>query len=125
MKLELVYEVLDLQVVDVNGRRCGRVDDIELDLGENLESGSAVALLVGDGVYPDRMPGTLLPRLARRLVGEEMLGRNVIRVPWEEIDEIGPAVKLKRPAEELGLGRTEDALSPIMSRLLMVPERKR
>ena len=48
-----------------------------------------------------------------------MLGGNVIRVPWEDIDEIGPTVKLKRPAAELGLGRGDDELAPVVGRLLM------
>jgi hypothetical protein len=29
--MDLVYRVLDDQLVDVDGRRCGRVDDLEFD----------------------------------------------------------------------------------------------
>jgi sporulation protein YlmC with PRC-barrel domain len=85
-RLDLVYRVLDLQLVDVDGRRCGKVDDVELS-GEPLR---ATALLSGTGTFPDRLPRRLLPRLARRLVGRFVLGGNVVRIPWEEVDEIGP-----------------------------------
>ena len=117
-RLDLVYHVLDLQLVDVDGRRCGKVDDIEL-AGEPLR---AVALLVGSGVYPRRLPGRKLARLARRLLGPETLGDNVVRVPWEEIDAIEATIKLKRPAVELGLGRGDDDLAPVVGRLLLAPK---
>lgn len=120
MELDLVYHVLDLQVIDVNGRRCGRVDDIELD----LEQGVATALLIGSGVYPERLPGRRLRRLARRIIGPEVIGRNVVRVPWGDVDSISSRVTLKRPAEELGLGRGDTALAPVMARILLVPERR-
>jgi sporulation protein YlmC with PRC-barrel domain len=114
-RLDLVYRVLDLQLVDIDDRRCGKVDDVEL-AGEPLR---AVALLVGSGVYPRRMPGRRLAQLARRVVGAETLGGNVVRVPWEEIDAIGATIKLKRPAAELGLGRGDDELAPVVGRLLL------
>jgi sporulation protein YlmC with PRC-barrel domain len=120
VSLDLVYEVLDLQVLDVNGRRCGRVDDIEVDLKEER----VTALLVGSGTWPARLPGHLLPRVARKFTGEVILGKNVIRIPWELIDSIGATVNLKRPAEDLNLGRGDFALAPVMTRLLMIPERK-
>jgi sporulation protein YlmC with PRC-barrel domain len=114
-QLDLVYHVLDLQLVDAEGRRCGKVDDVELD-GEPLR---AVALLVGSGVYPRRLPGRALSRWARRLLGPETLGGNVVRVPWEEIDTIEATITLKRPAAELGLGRGDDELAPAVGRLLL------
>jgi sporulation protein YlmC with PRC-barrel domain len=120
-QLDLVYHVLDLQLVDVDGRRCGRVDDVELA----REPLRAVALLVGSGVYPRRLPGRRLARLMRRLVGAERLGGNVVRVPWEEIEAIDATIELKRPAVELGLGRGDDDLAPIVARLLLAPKERR
>jgi sporulation protein YlmC with PRC-barrel domain len=120
-RLDLVYRVLDLQLVDVDGRRCGKVDDVELG-GEPLR---AVALLVGSGVYPRRMPGRALARLARRVVGDEALGANVVRVPWEEIDAIEATIRLKRPAAELGLGRGDDDLAAVVGKLLLAPKEER
>jgi sporulation protein YlmC with PRC-barrel domain len=115
--LDLGYRVLDQELVDVNGRRCGRVDDVEL-AGDPLR---ATALLVGPGVYPGRLPARL-GKLARRLVGPEVIGRNVVRVPWDEIDEIDVAVRLRRPARELGLGRGDDDLAPAVGKLMFSDE---
>lgn len=123
-EIGLVYEVLDLQVVDVNGRRCGRVDDIEIEMEDGSLPTRATALLIGAGLYPGRLPGRGLRRLGRALVGPELMGKNVIRVPWDEIDAIHSRVQLKRPAEELGLGRGDDILAPVMAKLLLVSERK-
>ena len=114
-RLDLVYRVLDLQLVDVDGRRCGKVDDVELS-GEPLR---ATALLAGTGTFPDRMPGRLMPRLARRIVGPFVLGGNVVRIPWEEIDEIDATVKLRRKAVDVGLGHGDDELAPVIGRLLL------
>jgi sporulation protein YlmC with PRC-barrel domain len=114
-RLDLVYRVLDLQLVDVDGRRCGKVDDVELS-GEPLR---ATALLSGTGTFPDRLPGRVLPRLARWLVGPFVLGGNVVRVPWEDVDEIGATVRLRRKAFDLGLGHGDDELAPVIGRLLL------
>lgn len=120
-RLDLVYHVLDLQLLDVDGRRCGKVDDIEFD--DDL--GRATALLVGPGLYPRRLPGRFLNRLGRRIFGKEVIGDNVIRVPWEEIAEISATVQLKGKADEMKLGRGDTVLAPIMSKLLLVPERRK
>lgn len=99
----VVHRLLDEQIVDSEERRCGRVDDIELQ-------GSPpriTALLVGDGLYPRRLPG-VFGRLARRWLGPERWGGNAVRIPWEAVDEIGATVKLRGKAEEHGLGMGDD-----------------
>jgi sporulation protein YlmC with PRC-barrel domain len=103
--LDLVYQVLDLQVVDVDGRRCGRVDDIEID----GDPARAVAILIGHGAYPARLPGVLC-RLARRVLGPPVLGGNVTRVPWRDIESIDSAVHLRRSAGDVGLARADRIL---------------
>jgi sporulation protein YlmC with PRC-barrel domain len=116
-RLDLVYRVLDLQLVDVEGRRCGKVDDLELA----RDPFRVVALHVGRGVYPRRIAWKPLARLARRLFGPEVLGDNLVRVPWEDVDEIGATIRLRRPAAELGLGRGDDELGPVVAKLLLTP----
>jgi sporulation protein YlmC with PRC-barrel domain len=111
--LDLAYEILDLQLIDVDGRRCGRVDDVELG-GEPLR---VVALLSGPGVFPDRLPFPRLRRFARRRLGPSVLGANVIRIPWEDVDAIGPVIRLRRPADELGLARAEREIGAIIARV--------
>jgi sporulation protein YlmC with PRC-barrel domain len=101
--LYIVHRLLDEQILDSEGKRCGRVDDIEL----RGNPPRVTALLVGDGVYPRRLPGRLR-RLARRLVGEETWGKNALRIPWEEVDRIDSTVRLRKAAEELSLGEGDD-----------------
>jgi sporulation protein YlmC with PRC-barrel domain len=100
-ELDLAYGVLDHQLVDSEGRRCGKVDELELDgkAGENLR---VVALLVGPGAWRARLPGPL-PRLAGRL-----FARQVVRGPWEAVESVEAAVHLSNTASELGLGRGDD-----------------
>jgi len=99
----IAHRLLDEQIVDAEGRRCGRVDDIELEGNPPRVS----ALLVGVGIYPRRVPRRLRP-LARRIFGEETWGANAMRVPWAEVDRIDSTVRLRKIAEELGLGEGDD-----------------
>ena len=48
-------ELLDHQLLDANGRRCGNVDDLEL---EESRDGDLVvaAILSGPGLFRDRLP---------------------------------------------------------------------
>ena len=108
----IVHRLLDEQLVDADGRRCGRVDDIEL----RGTPPRVTALLVGSGLYPRRLPRRLR-RLARRIGGPEIWGRTAVRIPWEEVDAIGATVKLRKKAEELGLGEGDDPRHWMVARL--------
>jgi sporulation protein YlmC with PRC-barrel domain len=99
----IAHRLLDEQILDCDGKRCGRVDDIELQGSPPRIS----ALLVGTGLYPRRLPGRLR-KLARKLAGEERWGYNAIRVPWQAIDEVNAAIHLRGKAEEHGLGEGDD-----------------
>ena len=110
--LFIAHRLLDEQILDSDGQRCGRVDDIEL-------SGNpprVTALLVGESLYPRRLPARLRG-LARRISGPEVWGASAMRVPWEEVDEIDAAVHLRRKAEELGLGAGDDPENWLVRRL--------
>jgi sporulation protein YlmC with PRC-barrel domain len=111
-RMYLAHRLLDEQILDSEGRRCGRVDDIEL-------SGSpprVTALLVGEGLYPRRLPGRL-GDLARRANGPERWGSDAVRVPWEEVDRVDEAVHLRGKAEEHGLGFGDDPEGWMVRRL--------
>jgi hypothetical protein len=101
--------VVDHQLLDSEGRRCGNVDDLALEgnPGEPLE---VVALLSGPGVWGQRA-GVL-----GRIVGW-LGGGGTVRVPWQEVDEVVAHVKLRKPAPELGLGRGDDRLRPLIDRI--------
>jgi sporulation protein YlmC with PRC-barrel domain len=108
----VVHRLLDEQICDSEGRRVGRVDDVEL----GGDPPRVKALLVGEGLYPRRLPRRLA-KLARRIAGPERWGGNALRIPWEEVDEIASTVKLRKKAEDLGLGMGDDPERWIVRRL--------
>jgi sporulation protein YlmC with PRC-barrel domain len=98
-KLDLALGLIDHQLVDSEGRRCGNVDDLEL---EGVRDGDprVTAILVGPPVWRGR---GRLARLASFVTPGAM-----VRVPWDEVDKIDAAVHLKKTAKELRLGRGDD-----------------
>jgi sporulation protein YlmC with PRC-barrel domain len=105
--MDLVYRVLDDQLVDVDGRRCGRVDDLEFDGGPG-EQPRLSAILSGSGMWHRRMP-RVLRTAGARIFGTGVLGEDVIRVPWEQVDDVTSAIRLKAKATELGLAQGDQA----------------
>jgi len=102
-ELDLGLGLLDHQLVDSEGRRCGNVDDLELE-GLDGDSPRVTAILVGPPVWRGRgWFGRLAAAVGR--------GRTV-RVPWDEVDKIDAAVHLKKTASELRLGRGDDRARP-------------
>jgi hypothetical protein len=105
-RLDLAYRVLDAQLVDVDGRRCGKADDLELE-GEIGGVVHVAALLSGHGAYAARMPRRLR-RLGETLFGSDVRGNTVRRVPWREVEEITARIELRRPGFEMGVGEPAD-----------------
>ena len=107
--IDLGLNLLDHQLLDAEGRRCGKVDDIALEgaPGEELE---VVAILCGPGVW--RARAGVIGRVASWLGGG---GR--VRIPWDEVDGVASHVKLRKRAEELGLGRGDDRLRPYIEKI--------
>jgi hypothetical protein len=101
--MDLAYRVLDDQLVDVNGRRCGRADDIEFDGGLG-EPPRLNAIISGSGSWHRRLPRPLRSAAAR-VFGDDDGGAQTIRVPWGQVSEIGAVLKLKTTAENLGLAQ--------------------
>jgi hypothetical protein len=113
--MDLVYRVLDEQLVDVDGRRCGRVDDLEFDGGLG-EPPRLHAILSGSGTWHRRLPRPLRA-LGTRIFGAGVLGDDVIAVPWGRVDDISSVVKLKAKARELGLAQGDDRDARFVSKL--------
>jgi sporulation protein YlmC with PRC-barrel domain len=98
-ELDLAFGLLDHQLIDADGRRCGKVDDLAIEGGPG-ETPVVVAILVGADAWRGR---GRLGRLAAWLAGG-----GSVRLPWDVVDEVTSAVALKKSAKELGLGRGDD-----------------
>ena len=99
--IKIVSQLLDLPIVDKDGRWCGVVDDVELDGSAGKET-RIKALLVGPGTYQAR-----LPRWAFWVV-RKIAGDGIARVPYDQIENIASAVHLRCSAEDVKLHLTED-----------------
>ncbi len=100
-RIKLVSELLDLPLLDSNGKYCGVVDDVEFSGGPG-KALKLKALLVGPGAYEGRLPGWAM-RMVRKLVGDR-----INRVPIGKVRSVSAVVHLDCPGSELGLLRSED-----------------
>jgi hypothetical protein len=107
--IDLGLHVVDHQLLDSEKRRCGNVDDLALEGGPG-EPLQVVAILSGPGIWPQR--AGLLGRIAGSIGGG---GTN--RIPWEDVDHVAAHVKLRKRAEQLGLGRGDDRLRPWIEKI--------
>jgi sporulation protein YlmC with PRC-barrel domain len=113
-EMDVVYRVLDSQLLDVEGRRCGRVDDLQFEGGVG-EPTHLAAILSGHGTWSTRLPRRLR-RLGRRVFGEPVWGSNARRVPWDQVDDVDAAVELKGRAADLGLAEGDVKLAQVIER---------
>lgn len=98
-EIDLALGLLDHQLLDVEGRLCGKVDDLEL---EGVQGGDprVTAILAGPSAWRGRgRLGRLAASLSR--------GR-LVRVQWEEVADVKAAIVLRKPARQLRLGRGDD-----------------
>lgn len=114
-QMDLVYRVLDDQLLDIEGRRCGRVDDLEFD-GSLGDPPRLYAILSGSGTWHRRLPRPLR-KLGERIFGTGVSGRDVIRVPWEQVEEISSVIRLKAKAHDLGLGQGDERDAALVAKL--------
>jgi sporulation protein YlmC with PRC-barrel domain len=105
--LEAGLHLLDRQLVDSQGRLAGKVDDLELEVPEGGGPPLVTAILAGPGALGRRIGGRLgafIEAAANRLRGGQ---RRPARVPFGVVKEIGSAVELSVPREELETNRLE------------------
>jgi hypothetical protein len=106
-QLDLAYRLLDLDLVDSEGRRCGKVDDIELSGGPG-EPCYVEAIMAGPGAMP--------ARFVRRLRGfaRHIFRGSKTRISWGTVEDFDSAVHLNRTAAQLGLGRGDRDLARLV-----------
>jgi sporulation protein YlmC with PRC-barrel domain len=107
IEVDLALGILDHQLVDGDGRNCGKVDDLEL-AGLDGDSPEVVEILVGGNAWRSR---GLLGRTLARLSG------NAVHVPWAEVDSVTSTVTLKRPAAELRLNQGDVRWARLVGRV--------
>jgi len=108
IELDLALGLLDHQLVDSEGRRCGNVDDLEI-AGLSEANPTIVEILSGPGAWRGRGPfGRLAAAIARR---------PAVHVPWDEVAKVESGVHLRRPAAELRLGRGDDRAARLVGRI--------
>jgi sporulation protein YlmC with PRC-barrel domain len=108
-EFDIGLHLLDHQLLDKHGRRCGKVDDIALEGGPG-DSPEIVALLVGPGYWG--------PRAGRigRLAGW-IGGRAKVRVDWNDVAKVDSSVHLKHDANSLELGQGDERLRPYLAKI--------
>jgi sporulation protein YlmC with PRC-barrel domain len=110
-QMDLAVRVLDQQIVDWSGRRCGNVDDVAIE-GKPGETATVTGLLVGRDVTRRRRP-----RLLALFAGPTLGDAAEVEVPWSAVDQITQVVKLKEDAAELGLGAGDDRVKGWLERI--------
>ena len=100
--IKLVSQLLDLPLLDSEGKYCGIVDDVELR-GRPGQEVELKALMVGPGAYAGRVPRWLI------WLVKKVAGNRLTRVGMEDVRTISSVVHLMRTGRELGLHKSEDA----------------
>ena len=108
MRLDIAQELLDRQLIDSEGARCGMVDEVELE-GSPGATLRVRALLVGPRALARRLPALLRP-LVR-------FPARTVRIPFEGISFSHGHVVLPRRAREYGLMALEERIGRYVRRM--------
>jgi hypothetical protein len=106
-ELDLAYRLLDLDLIDSDGVRCGKVDDLELE-GAPGEPTYVSAIPSGPGALPGRFPRRLRSFASRVFKREETL------VSWDQVEDFDATVELRGTAAELELGEGDRRLARLI-----------
>jgi sporulation protein YlmC with PRC-barrel domain len=110
--IDLGFMLMDRQLIDSKGRRCGKVDDLDLEGGPGEEA-TVVAVVSGPDAWRAGKHGPIGWITARLFGGSD----ETALVHLDTIDEIGPVIKLKLPAAELGLGHGDEHTAEFIRRI--------
>ena len=108
-QLDLAYRLLDLDLVDSEERRCGKVDDLEFAGGPG-ETTHLAAIVTGPGALPARFPR----RFRLRKLAARIFRGGETRVGWDQVEDFDATVELRRTAAELGLGEGDRRLADLI-----------
>jgi sporulation protein YlmC with PRC-barrel domain len=88
------FHLLDRQIIDRDGQDIGKVDDVELTIDHDGTI-TVTALLVGPLALGPRFGGRaaeVVTGIAARL--HPPPGTDPLRIPYDLVDSVGPAIKL-------------------------------
>jgi sporulation protein YlmC with PRC-barrel domain len=108
-RLHMGCDLLDQQIVDGTLRRCGRVDEVELEMRDGRLVVSA--LVTGPVAMASRLPALLAEAVLR------ISRRRSVRIPWSAVLEIPGDVLIEPPLEELGLVTFDELAAPVVRRI--------
>ncbi len=99
--LDLQLELLDREIVDVDGTHIGKVDDLELHVADDGTVTVSAFLLGPEALGPrfDHRIGTWIAGIGRRLRGD---ADGPLRIPTRHVAELGNVVRLSATAEAIG-----------------------
>lgn len=111
--MDLGERVLDKELVDRNGRRAGKVDDLVLEIGA-LGSGElprVVAIISGPMALARNLPRPLrrLAYVTYRLLG--LAQPRPSEIPWNCVTEIDVVVHLEIPRDQTRYDDLADAVA--------------
>ncbi|HEX9369886.1 MAG TPA: hypothetical protein VF897_02735 [Roseiflexaceae bacterium] len=103
--------LMDQNLIDCNGERCGRVDDIVVE--DVFDRPARVVALLSGGGAKSRQLWEPLHRLSLWLHAALGVPRPVepITVPWDQVDRVEQDVILKGTADEYGLNHMNRAVA--------------
>ena len=102
-------QLLDRQLVDRNGRLCGKVDDLELGEPDDEGNRHVEAVLSGPGALLGRTGHRRLGDWLRRFAGRAFAadGGDPVRISFGRVVDIGNHISLDMDSEEAATFATE------------------
>jgi len=110
----LGLEVLDRQLIDCDGRLCGKVDDLVLEGPSDQAYGRApivTHIVAGPGALGDRLhgwPGRVARMIWRRINADV---EPSAQIPWSMVARADREIHLTETSAEVGLEGVEDWVS--------------
>jgi len=93
-RVELGKHVLDKEIVDADGLRCGKVDDLVLDVPDDGSGPTVRAILTGPLAFAGTLgaPAVRVARVLYRLVG--LRAPKPVEIAWDHVAAIDVVVHL-------------------------------
>ena len=107
--LYAALDLLDRQLVDRQGRPCGKVDDLELERDEETGRTYVSAVLAGPGVLATRLGRKGFGPWMERVVSQLAPSRHPspVRIPFGRVSDLAARVTLAVERDDLATFATE------------------